>query len=55
MSTFPAGNGQAVIEACQRSGVPSAFLALSVSDAASDVIAVIRAGSARICDEGDHR
>nr|MBO2502622.1 response regulator transcription factor [Thermoanaerobacterales bacterium] len=42
---LPGGGGQAVIEAV-RPGLPEVlFLALSVSDAAEDVIAVIRAGA----------
>ncbi len=39
---LPDGGGQAVIAGCHG---PSRFLALSVSDAAEDVIAVIRAGA----------
>ncbi len=39
---LPDGGGQAVIAGCS---APSRFLALSVSDAAEDVIAVIRAGA----------
>src|SRR3954465_10556017 len=49
---LPGGNGHGgadVIRACttvqSRAGVPVRFLALSVSDAAEDVIAVIRAGA----------
>ncbi len=49
---LPGGNGNGgvdVIQGCQgvegRSGGPVRFLALSVSDAAEDVIAVIRAGA----------
>src|SRR5690606_41458323 len=42
---LPGGGGQAVIEAV-RPGLPEVlFMALSVSDAAEDVIAVIRAGA----------
>lgn len=48
---LPGGNGPAVIEgvaarqAAQPDGTETRFLALSVSDAAEDVIAVIRAGA----------
>jgi len=42
---LPGGNGPAVIEAVTEAGVDTRFLALSVSDAAEDVIAVIRAGA----------
>lgn len=42
---LPGGGGQAVIEAIGRSHPGVRFLALSVSDAAEDVIAVIRAGA----------
>ena len=49
---LPGGDGHGgadVIRACttvqSRAGVPVRFLALSVSDAAEDVIAVIRAGA----------
>ena len=52
---LPDGGGHAVIMqvAPERPGVK--FLALSVSDAAEDVIGVIRAGRARLRDEGDLR
>ncbi|WP_434993563.1 LuxR C-terminal-related transcriptional regulator [Arthrobacter sp. Ld5] len=39
------GGGAEVIHRCSRLGVPSRFLALSVSDSAEDVVAVIRAGA----------
>ena len=42
---LPGGGGQAVLEAVARSHPAVRFLALSVSDAAEDVIAVIRAGA----------
>jgi len=42
---LPVGGGQAVIEAVARRHPDVRFLALSVSDAAEDVIAVIRAGA----------
>ena len=42
---LPGGNGPAVIEGVASRGVDTTFLALSVSDAADDVIAVIRAGA----------
>jgi DNA-binding NarL/FixJ family response regulator len=42
---MPGGGGRAVIEAVARSRPDTHFLALSVSDAAEDVIAVIRAGA----------
>jgi DNA-binding NarL/FixJ family response regulator len=42
---LPGGGGQAVIEAAKASDVGIRFLALSVSDAPEDVIAVIRAGA----------
>jgi DNA-binding NarL/FixJ family response regulator len=42
---LPDGGGAAVIEGVARAGVDTRFLALSVSDAADDVIAVIRAGA----------
>jgi DNA-binding NarL/FixJ family response regulator len=42
---MPAGGGQAVIEAVARTHPDVRFLALSVSDAPEDVIAVIRAGA----------
>lgn len=42
---LPDGGGVAVIEGVARAGVDTRFLALSVSDAADDVIAVIRAGA----------
>lgn len=42
---LPGGNGPAVIEQVAEAGVETTFLALSVSDAADDVIAVIRAGA----------
>src|SRR6476469_9688043 len=42
---MPGGGGKAVIEAVLRSDPGVRFLALSVSDAAEDVIAVIRAGA----------
>ncbi len=42
---LPGGDGPAVIQGVQAAGVDTVFLALSVSDAAEDVIAVIRAGA----------
>jgi RNA polymerase sigma factor (sigma-70 family) len=42
---IPGGGGQAVLEAVSRQNQNVRFLALSVSDAAEDVIAVIRAGA----------
>ncbi len=42
---MPHGGGQAVIEAVKRTHPEVLFLALSVSDAPEDVIAVIRAGA----------
>ena len=42
---MPAGGGRAVIEAVQTTHPDVRFLALSVSDAAEDVIAVVRAGA----------
>ncbi len=42
---LPGGGGQAVIEAVARTRPRVRFLALSVSDAAEDVIAVIRGGA----------
>lgn len=42
---LPSGGGQAVVERVKASGSEARFLALSVSDAPEDVIAVIRAGA----------
>jgi DNA-binding NarL/FixJ family response regulator len=42
---LPGGGGQLVIEAVRAKGLEVRFLALSVSDAPEDVIAVIRAGA----------
>ena len=42
---LPDGSGDAVIKACADAAPDTRFLALSVSDAAEDVIAVIRAGA----------
>ncbi len=42
---LPGGDGPAVIEGVKAAEVDTRFLALSVSDAAEDVIAVIRAGA----------
>jgi DNA-binding NarL/FixJ family response regulator len=42
---LPGGGGRAVIEAVRSTHPGAVFLALSVSDAAEDVIAVIRAGA----------
>ncbi len=42
---LPGGNGRDVVLRCVAAGVESRFLALSVSDAAEDVIGVIRAGA----------
>lgn len=42
---IPGGGGVAVLHALQRSASPPAVLALSVSDAAEDVVPVIRAGA----------
>jgi DNA-binding NarL/FixJ family response regulator len=42
---MPAGGGRGVIEAVRSQGSKAQFLALSVSDAAEDVIGIIRAGA----------
>ena len=42
---IPGGNAPAVIAGVRKAGIETTFLALSVSDAAEDVIAVIRAGA----------
>jgi len=42
---LPGGNGRDVVLRCVAAGIESRFLALSVSDAAEDVIGVIRAGA----------
>jgi DNA-binding NarL/FixJ family response regulator len=42
---LPGGGGQQVIKALREDPAPPRFLALSVSDAAEDVIAVVRAGA----------
>ena len=42
---LPSGSGREVIEAVAATEVETRFLALSVSDAAEDVIAVVRAGA----------
>jgi DNA-binding NarL/FixJ family response regulator len=42
---LPSGTGREVIEAVEKAGVDTRFLALSVSDAAEDVIDVVRAGA----------
>jgi DNA-binding NarL/FixJ family response regulator len=42
---MPGGGGRAVIEAIRRTNPQVKFLALSVSDAAEDVIGIIRAGA----------
>jgi DNA-binding NarL/FixJ family response regulator len=42
---LPGGSGAAVIEGAAREGAEPRYLALSVSDAAEDVIGVIRAGA----------
>jgi DNA-binding NarL/FixJ family response regulator len=42
---LPSGSGAAVIEGAAREGAEPRYLALSVSDAAEDVIGVIRAGA----------
>lgn len=42
---LPSGTGREVIEAIDAAGVDTSFLALSVSDAAEDVIDVVRAGA----------
>jgi DNA-binding NarL/FixJ family response regulator len=42
---MPGGGGRAVIDAVQETHPDVSFLALSVSDAAEDVIAVVRAGA----------
>ena len=42
---LPGGGGRAVIEGIAADKLPSRFLALSVSDAADDVIGVVRAGA----------
>ena len=59
---LPGGSGHGgadVVRGCAgvetADGKPVRFLALSVSDAAEDVIAVIRAGARGYVDEDDHR
>ncbi len=42
---LPGGGGRAVIESVRQEAPDTVFLALSVSDAAEDVVAVIRAGA----------
>jgi DNA-binding NarL/FixJ family response regulator len=42
---MPAGGGRGVIEGARAAGSTARFLALSVSDAAEDVIGIIRAGA----------
>ena len=42
---LPGGGGKAIIEAVQREQPDITFLALSVSDSAEDVVAIIRAGA----------
>lgn len=42
---LPSGSGRAVLDACQLQTPQSRFLALSVSDAAADVIDVVRGGA----------
>ena len=42
---LPSGSGREVIEAVAAAGIETRFLALSVSDAATDVISVVRAGA----------
>lgn len=42
---LPSGSGREVIEATTGAGIETRFLALSVSDAAEDVIDVVRAGA----------
>ena len=42
---LPGGGGHAVISSLRDDDVPTRYLALSVSDAAEDVIAVVRAGA----------
>jgi DNA-binding NarL/FixJ family response regulator len=42
---LPSGGGDTVIRGLQGDDLPTRFLALSVSDAAEDVIAVVRAGA----------
>jgi len=42
---MPAGGGRGVIEGVRAQGSKAQFLALSVSDAAEDVIGIIRAGA----------
>ena len=42
---LPGGNGASVIAGATQNGVETTFLALSVSDAAEDVIEIIRAGA----------
>jgi DNA-binding NarL/FixJ family response regulator len=42
---LPGGGGKAIIEAVQRQQPDITFLALSVSDSAEDVVAIIRAGA----------
>lgn len=42
---LPGGGGQVVVEKVKEAGVETAFLALSASDAAGDVVSVVRAGA----------
>ncbi len=48
---MPDGGGQAVLRAVAEQNATTRFLALSVSDAANDVISVIRAGARGLRDE----
>ena len=43
---MPAGGGKAVIEGVREENAAIEFLALSASDAAEDVVAIVRAGAA---------
>ena len=52
---LPGGGGRAIIERVLAAWPGAVFLALSVSDAADDVVGVIRAGRARVRDEDDRR
>jgi DNA-binding NarL/FixJ family response regulator len=42
---LPSGSGREVLDACLSGGLPTKFLALSVSDAAEDVINIVRGGA----------
>ena len=52
---LPGGGGRAVIEGVRDDKLDTLFLALSVSDAADDVIGVVRAGARALRHEDDRR